>query len=187
MVVRPDAPPLTVEEYKNLPETGPRYQLIEGDLYTAQGRRIWWLRFSRRRPGSSIWSIRSGSTRGSGSRNSGSLIPNRAPSPFTDLNKAKWIPWRYCSRTTRSALPCCSGFRSGPLRSFAGRSRQDQPSYPRTWSRRLDGPAAESADGLRLRHPATDGRQTAREEFDIGEHQAADFVEGFLDAAGAMG
>jgi Uma2 family endonuclease len=35
MVVRPHAPPLTVEEYKNLPETGPRYQLIEGDLYTA--------------------------------------------------------------------------------------------------------------------------------------------------------
>jgi Uma2 family endonuclease len=35
MVVRPDAPPLTVEEYKNLPETGPRYQLIEGDLYMA--------------------------------------------------------------------------------------------------------------------------------------------------------
>jgi Uma2 family endonuclease len=35
MVVRPDAPPLTVAEYKNLPETGPRYQLIEGDLYMA--------------------------------------------------------------------------------------------------------------------------------------------------------
>ena len=35
MVVRPDAPPLTVEEYKNLPETGPRYQLVEGDLYMA--------------------------------------------------------------------------------------------------------------------------------------------------------
>jgi Uma2 family endonuclease len=37
MVVRPHAPPLTVEEYKNLPETGPRYQLIEGDLYLAPG------------------------------------------------------------------------------------------------------------------------------------------------------
>jgi Uma2 family endonuclease len=35
MVVRPHASPLTVEEYKNLPETGPRYQLIEGDLYLA--------------------------------------------------------------------------------------------------------------------------------------------------------
>jgi Uma2 family endonuclease len=35
MVVRPEAPPLTVEHYKNLPETGPRYQLIEGDLYMA--------------------------------------------------------------------------------------------------------------------------------------------------------
>jgi Uma2 family endonuclease len=35
MVVRPDAPPLTVEQYRNLPETGPRYQLIDGDLYTA--------------------------------------------------------------------------------------------------------------------------------------------------------
>lgn len=35
MIVRPDAPPLTVAEYKNLPETGPRYQLIEGDLYVA--------------------------------------------------------------------------------------------------------------------------------------------------------
>lgn len=35
MIVRPNAPPLTVEEYSNLPETGPRYQLIEGDLYTA--------------------------------------------------------------------------------------------------------------------------------------------------------
>jgi hypothetical protein len=35
MVVRPHAPPLTVEEYKNLPETGPRYQLVEGGLYMA--------------------------------------------------------------------------------------------------------------------------------------------------------
>ena len=35
MVVRPHAPPLTVEEYKNLPETGPRYQLIAGDLHMA--------------------------------------------------------------------------------------------------------------------------------------------------------
>jgi Uma2 family endonuclease len=35
MIVRPDAPPLTVAEYKSLPETGPRYQLIEGDLYMA--------------------------------------------------------------------------------------------------------------------------------------------------------
>ena len=35
MVVRPDAPPLTVEHYRNLPETGPRYQLIDGDLYMA--------------------------------------------------------------------------------------------------------------------------------------------------------
>jgi hypothetical protein len=28
-------PLLTVENYKILPETGPRYQLIEGDLYMA--------------------------------------------------------------------------------------------------------------------------------------------------------
>jgi Uma2 family endonuclease len=35
MLVRPEAPPLTVEHYKNLPETGPRYQLIEGDLHMA--------------------------------------------------------------------------------------------------------------------------------------------------------
>ena len=35
MIVRPDAPPLTVEHYRNLPETGPRYQLIDGDLYMA--------------------------------------------------------------------------------------------------------------------------------------------------------
>ena len=35
MIVRPDAPPLTVEQYRNLPETGPRYQLIDGDLYRA--------------------------------------------------------------------------------------------------------------------------------------------------------
>src|ERR1700737_2485476 len=35
MIVRPDAPPLTVEDYRSLPETGPRYQLIEGDLYMA--------------------------------------------------------------------------------------------------------------------------------------------------------
>ncbi len=35
MTVRPDAPPLTVAEYRTLPETGPRYQLIEGDLYMA--------------------------------------------------------------------------------------------------------------------------------------------------------
>ena len=35
MIVRPDAPPLTVEHYRNLPETGPRHQLIDGDLYMA--------------------------------------------------------------------------------------------------------------------------------------------------------
>ena len=35
MIVRPDAPPLTVEHYRNLSETGPRYQLIDGDLYMA--------------------------------------------------------------------------------------------------------------------------------------------------------
>jgi Uma2 family endonuclease len=35
MVARPTAPPLTVEHYRNLPETGPRYQLIDGDLYMA--------------------------------------------------------------------------------------------------------------------------------------------------------
>ena len=35
MIVRPYAPPLTVAEYRNLPETGPHYQLIEGDLYMA--------------------------------------------------------------------------------------------------------------------------------------------------------
>src|SRR5271166_324427 len=35
MIVRPHAPPLTVAEYRNLPETGPRCQLIEGDLYMA--------------------------------------------------------------------------------------------------------------------------------------------------------
>ncbi len=29
------APPLTVEDYKVLPESGPRYQLIEGDLHMA--------------------------------------------------------------------------------------------------------------------------------------------------------
>jgi Uma2 family endonuclease len=28
-------PMLTVQDYRNLPETGPRYQLIEGDLYMA--------------------------------------------------------------------------------------------------------------------------------------------------------
>ncbi len=35
MVARPEFPPLTVEDYRSLPETGPRYQLIEGDLYMA--------------------------------------------------------------------------------------------------------------------------------------------------------
>ena len=35
MVVRPTAPPLTIEHYRNLPETGPRYQLVDGDLYMA--------------------------------------------------------------------------------------------------------------------------------------------------------
>ncbi len=29
------APPLTVEDYQLLPETGPRFQLVEGDLYRA--------------------------------------------------------------------------------------------------------------------------------------------------------
>src|ERR1700738_2881870 len=35
MPVNTNFPPLTVENYKLLPETGPRYQLIEGDLYMA--------------------------------------------------------------------------------------------------------------------------------------------------------
>jgi Uma2 family endonuclease len=35
MVARPTAPPLTVQHYRNLPETGPRYQLVDGDLYMA--------------------------------------------------------------------------------------------------------------------------------------------------------
>jgi Uma2 family endonuclease len=35
MIVCPNAPPLTVEDYRSLPEAGPRYQLIEGDLYIA--------------------------------------------------------------------------------------------------------------------------------------------------------
>ena len=35
MIVCPNAPPLTVEDYRSLPEAGPRYQLIEGDLYMA--------------------------------------------------------------------------------------------------------------------------------------------------------
>jgi Uma2 family endonuclease len=33
--MRPAAPPITAEDYKLLPETGPRYQLVEGDLHTA--------------------------------------------------------------------------------------------------------------------------------------------------------
>jgi Uma2 family endonuclease len=35
MPVNTNFPPLTVENYKLLPETGPRYQLIQGDLYMA--------------------------------------------------------------------------------------------------------------------------------------------------------
>ena len=35
MTARPYAPPLTAAEYRTLPETGPRYQLVEGDLYMA--------------------------------------------------------------------------------------------------------------------------------------------------------
>ena len=35
MPVNTNFPPLTVENYKLLPETGPRYQLIQGDLYIA--------------------------------------------------------------------------------------------------------------------------------------------------------
>jgi Uma2 family endonuclease len=35
MPVNSKFPPLTVENYKLLPETGPRYQLIQGDLYMA--------------------------------------------------------------------------------------------------------------------------------------------------------
>lgn len=33
--MRTAAPPLTVEDYRILPETGPRYQLIEGSLHVA--------------------------------------------------------------------------------------------------------------------------------------------------------
>jgi Uma2 family endonuclease len=35
MPVNTNFPPLTVQNYKLLPETGPRYQLIQGDLYMA--------------------------------------------------------------------------------------------------------------------------------------------------------
>lgn len=35
IVILTEMPPLTVENYRLLPETGPRYQLIEGDLYMA--------------------------------------------------------------------------------------------------------------------------------------------------------
>jgi Uma2 family endonuclease len=35
MPVNTNFPPLTVENYKLLPESGPRYQLIQGDLYMA--------------------------------------------------------------------------------------------------------------------------------------------------------
>jgi Uma2 family endonuclease len=35
MIVCPNAPPLTADDYRSLPEAGPRYQLIEGDLYMA--------------------------------------------------------------------------------------------------------------------------------------------------------
>jgi Uma2 family endonuclease len=35
MPVNTNFPPLTVENYKLLPETGPRFQLIQGDLYMA--------------------------------------------------------------------------------------------------------------------------------------------------------
>jgi Uma2 family endonuclease len=35
MRVRPNAPPLTEEDYYNLPENGLRYQLVEGELYMA--------------------------------------------------------------------------------------------------------------------------------------------------------
>jgi Uma2 family endonuclease len=35
MPVNANFPPLTVENYKLLPESGPRYQLIQGDLYMA--------------------------------------------------------------------------------------------------------------------------------------------------------
>jgi len=37
MMARPTAAPLKVEHYKNLPETGPRHQLIDGDLYKRCG------------------------------------------------------------------------------------------------------------------------------------------------------
>lgn len=47
MPVRPEAPPLTVEEYKLLPETGRRYQLIEGDLYMAPAPNRYHQRISR--------------------------------------------------------------------------------------------------------------------------------------------
>ena len=35
MPVNTNFPPLTMDNYKLLPETGPRYQLIQGDLYMA--------------------------------------------------------------------------------------------------------------------------------------------------------
>jgi hypothetical protein len=35
MPVRPDASPVTAQQYRLTPETGPRYQLINGDLHVA--------------------------------------------------------------------------------------------------------------------------------------------------------
>lgn len=35
MPVRPEAPPITARQYRLMPETGPRYQLINGDLRMA--------------------------------------------------------------------------------------------------------------------------------------------------------
>ena len=34
-MIATQAPPLTIEDYRLMPETGPRYQLIEGDLFMA--------------------------------------------------------------------------------------------------------------------------------------------------------
>jgi Uma2 family endonuclease len=43
MPVNTNFPPLTVENYNLLPESGPRYQLIQGDLYARAGVKELWI------------------------------------------------------------------------------------------------------------------------------------------------
>jgi Uma2 family endonuclease len=102
MIVRPHAPLLTVAEYKNLPETGPRYQLIEGDLYMAPAPNRFHQDISRNLPGALDRYLET---------NPIGILWKSARSLFTDLSRTQPTRSMFGPRPTSLPLLCCLDFR----------------------------------------------------------------------------